>query len=207
MATIGSDIYLRIPQESDQRILHPGTVQTIQDGIHTACFEEQDVAADPGDEVIIYFERQGKFMQQAARVAAIAAVDAQPVIGFEFIGEAVSAESRECFRVCTLTAEVTATLDDKETCEVLDISSTGFAVLSTSERNLGAAVKVTMCHQDRQFNGSASIKSVRDLGGGKFRYGMHCVDNRAAGDNLENGLRTVSTAVQRQQLRRMAGTG
>ena len=58
----------------------------------------------------------------------------------------------------------------------------------------------------RTYTGKACVQSVRDLGGGRTRYGLHCVRYLEAKGTLAEGLQRASMRIQREQLRRLAGS-
>lgn len=218
MLTKESRIFIQRPDEAAQRILHAATVLAATDNIYAIRPAESDLAFEAGDELRIFFEKDRKFMQQAGRVEALmdpppddtdesqaSPQDAAPILGVATVGEPASAESRECYRVLTMFTDMTVCVGDEDQCPLLDVSATGFAVVSSQELLVGQIVDVSPHHDGQSFPGQASVQSVRDLGAGRFRYGMHCTDERGGDRTLVNGLQQISAAVQRQQLRRMAG--
>lgn len=227
MPSIGADLFVQFPSESSQRILHPGVVKQSTDGGYVVCFDEVDLSAVPGQDVLIFFEHQRQFMQQPARIDAAMEPDntfddeateapasaqrmmagndepAGPTLGIEVTGDMVSAESRECFRICTVLADMFACVGDDDRCPVLDISSTGFAVIATDRYQVGERIAASMNFDDIETEGDVCIQSVRELSDGRYRYGLHCA-SKGSGD-MANKMPRISMAVQRRQLRRMSG--
>ena len=68
MVGIGSGFHLQLPGKSKQRILHPAKVVELQDDTYTAEVEEQPLVVESGQDVLIYFEKNQKFMQQSAHI-------------------------------------------------------------------------------------------------------------------------------------------
>src|SRR5438552_14953790 len=63
-------MYLLVPNESNQRVLHPGRV--LQTGDEQIALEfDKAVAPPPGSDVNLFFELDGKFMQQGASIVAL----------------------------------------------------------------------------------------------------------------------------------------
>ncbi|MFG0329667.1 MAG: PilZ domain-containing protein [Phycisphaerales bacterium] len=221
----GDGIFFQFPGESTtQRILHAATVTGQADGSFNAVFQDDTAQVEPDTELLVYFERNNEFMKQSARINATfsgendetgdpvcATGENGPAAGQSFsfttVGSPVSAESRQCFRVSTVVASITVNLKDEFNCPLVDVSATGFSVITDEKFNIGDILPVHLVYDGREFRGSASIQSIRDIGRGKIRYGLHCVDNRSQSADLPKGLQFVSMSVQRQHLRRLRGAG
>jgi len=221
MPAIGNEIFIQTPSEAKGRILHPGHVVGVNQSVYTLLLEEADLQFSPGQEVLVYFEQYRSFMQQAARISALidheeaspeasSANDAPAmedsvgsIIGLETVGEPSSAESRDTYRVSTLLAQLTADVLNEEDCALVDVSATGFAIITKQHLQVGQVVPVCPKFEGKKFEGEACVQSIRHLGDGRIRYGMHCVTKRGAG-MLMRGLQQISMAIQRQQLKRMS---
>lgn len=130
------------------------------------------------------------------------------VFAFQATADAVSAENRQCYRVSTaVSPAVSASLNEGSPCPVMDVSATGFSVLADTELRQGQVVRAVLDHEQQQCNGTAIVQSVKTLPDGTTRYGLHCAGNENTNGNLLKGLQRISAALQRQQLRRMTGTG
>jgi hypothetical protein len=204
MLSAGDGVYVQLQHEPDHRILYPGRIVSTSGALCTARIEEQDLPLDPGSEVTVYYRNRYRFVRQSARIDAITRVGSSPTVGLELLGKPVAAESRECFRVSTVASGVTARVGREEGCSVLDISATGFAVLATTQHPVGAVVPVTLRHEGARFTGHACVESVFPSGT-EFRYGMRAVEDEQSGGNLPKGQVHIAMAVQRLQLRRLAG--
>ena len=205
MLSTDSGFFLRIPDESDERVLHPAKVVEVQDGIYTAQLEEPDLPLTAGQNVLLYYEIDRKFMQQAARIDAVLQVEPEAIVGLETIGAPMSAEERQWYRVSTTLADLTAKIDSEEPCPIQDVSSVGLAVLSRNRHHVGAVVTASVHHEGRHYAGSATVQSIREMGDGWCRYGLACADDKQGGAELSKCLHTITMAIQRQQLRRRAG--
>src|SRR5438128_373659 len=109
MLPVGSPMYLLVPAESNERVLHPGNVIENADGRFVLEFESA-VAPPAGSDADIFFERAGRFFQQGVTVVELRAPEQSPTrqqAVFQPIGQPVSAESRNSFRVCVVTLDLT----------------------------------------------------------------------------------------------------
>jgi hypothetical protein len=203
MFTPDTAIFVEIPGEADPRLLHAAKVTGADGQVCTAELLEGRPPFQAGLDVFIYYEVQHQFMQQPARIEAILQAEPRVVIGFETTGEAVSAEARQCYRVSTVMADLTATVAD-ETCALLDVSATGFAVLATARHGPGKMVKVTLHYRGEDYSGSARVQSVRQMPDGRIRYGLNAADDKKAGGGLLKAQRQITMDIQRSHLRRLA---
>lgn len=202
-------IYIQFPEDQHPRVLHPATVEAADDHRCTAVAAERFLALEVGLEVTVHFQQRRHFTAQAARVKALMHHD-RPRFVFEFIGEAGTVESRRCYRVSTALVELTCTLNGRPDCSVEDVSLTGLAVISGEPLQPAEVVDVALTDlRDRSYAGRAEVRSVREIegGAGGFRYGLHAVHPDHGGGDLQRGLSSLSMALQRRQLRRLAGTG
>jgi len=204
MLTTETGLFLRIPDESDERVLHPAKIVDVQDGIYTAQLEEADLPLTAGQTVLVYYEIEQKFMQQAARIDAVMQAEPEAIVGFETIGEPMSAEERQWYRVSTIMADLSAKIDSEESCPVQDVSTVGFAVLARERYLVGTVVTASVHHAGKHYTGSATVQSVREMGDGSIRYGLACAGDKQGGAELSSCLHTITMAIQRQQLRRRA---
>jgi hypothetical protein len=200
-------IFLDFPNESKQRILHPATIKEANEHGYTAELEEANLSLEAGQNFFVYYNLKRKFVKQAARLDAVLQTDPALAVGFQVTGEPVSAESREWYRVSTVMANLTTTVGPETVCPLLDVSAMGFAAEATQRYEIGQVVPVTLRYEDSQFNGKARVQSIRELDRGRIRYGFHAIDDRTCGGDLRKGLRHISAAVQREQLRRQARSG
>ena len=206
MVGIGVGFHFQLPGNSKQRILHPAKVLgCYKGGVYTAEVEDPALALKDGLEILLYFERNREFMQQSARIDSIEESDTQPVITLTTTGDPVSAESRQCYRTSTVMIELTAEVGSERGCRVLDVSSTGFAVVASQRYSVGKILDATIGYEGKSYNGKLSVQSVRELSPGRIRYGLHCTEAKKTPGNLAQGLQQMSIQIQRAQLRRLAG--
>jgi len=219
------DLFVQLPNETASRVLHGATTVRRDNDTWLIRVDDDTLPFEPGQSLFVYFERQREFMQQPATVVAIEvepapeATDAEPgatserqahsdsgvTLQLQTHGQAVSAESRQCYRASTAVSKRTATLDDESDCLLLDVSMTGFAVRSRTARQVGDIVKTVLHENGRTWSGHACIQSVREIIPGQWRYGLHCADSKATEGDLHKGLQSINLAVQREQLKRLSG--
>ena len=153
---------------------------------------------------LIFFDRKGEFTQHAARIGGVRASEPRAVIGVELVGKPISAESRQSYRISTTVCGLTAKVGSIESCRLLDVSATGFAVLTEERLNIGDVVKTALSLEGDTFTGQVSVQNTGSFADGLTRYGLYCVDEGEPGYDLQSGLLRISVYVQREQLRRYA---
>ena len=203
----GMKMFLNFPNESKKLILHPCMTKEAGERGYTAELEESDLAVEAGQDVFVYYKLNRKLVKQAARIDAAMNNAAALTIGFQITGDIVSAESREWHRVSTVLNDLTADFGPERNCRLLDVSSVGFAVEATKQYEVGNTVPVTLHFEGEHFAGDARVQSIQELRGGQFRYGLHSLTYKSSGGDLRKGQQQISTAVERAQLRRLAGSG
>jgi hypothetical protein len=206
MLSLDLDLFVRLPDEGPARVLHPAKVTGINDTLFSLECEEEGITLGEKSEILIYYNREREFVQQSARVKTISSLEPRCIVAIELHGEAVSAESRECYRVSTVLSSLSATFGPEENCQLNDVSITGFSVTAAHNYEIGAHVSTILQYEGKSFSGTACVQSKRKLGEDRIRYGLHCVnDENEGGFELQRSLRQIGAAVQRQQMRRLAG--
>lgn len=222
MIKSGDRFYVQMPNQSGERVLYPAIVVEQEGSKYTAEVEVSSPPLEAGHDIIIFFELNGEFMQQSGRIDMIKPSDASadetiipsgeikiPIgtaIGFQLVGEAVSAENRQCYRVSTVMVDLTATLDGEANCHLLDISSSGFSLLSKCEHAYGSLVEVTLEYGTNKYSGQARIQNIIEHPRGVFRYGLHGIEDKKVDSELAKGRQVISMDIQRLQLRRRTGS-
>ena len=205
--TPGTGFFVQIPDESSHLILHSAVVQECTNNTYTAELQEDTTLLKSGQDIFVYYEFRNEFTRQPARIHVIADTPSGRTFTFQFTGDAVSAERRQCYRVSTVMAAVIATFGGEENCPVVDVSATGYAVIAAEQYKTTDIIKATIQFEGETFSGLGRVESARKLGVGRIRYGLHCVDGKSTDETLRNGLQQISAAVQRQHLRRLARAG
>jgi PilZ domain len=202
----GSTLFLQFPSETARRILHPSNVtETSGTDNLTILPEDPELGLEAEMELLIYFEWKQQFMQQPARVEALLEGENGTVATLKTVGEPVSAESRQCYRVSTVMSDLTVTFGQESNCLLRDVSVTGFAVTATAEYQIGQVVDVELIFEGKRFQGKASIQSISPTPDGLIRYGTNCVKAGNTAGSISKGVQLISMAVQRQQLNRLSG--
>lgn len=208
MPIVGHTVFMNVPGESSRRILHPTTVTQINgaDG-YTVLPEDQSLSIEVDHEYLLFYERRRRFMQQPAKVEALMESESGTVVALKTIGEPIDAESRQCYRVCTIFSDLYAAFDGEDNCSLRDVSVTGFAVTSSRDNRLevGRVVDARLQHEGKVYSGKASVQSIARTPDGLTRYGVNCVKDGNGPATLTRGVQQISMAIQRQQLSRLAG--
>jgi hypothetical protein len=194
-------MFLFIPNDTNNRVLHPGKVVESSNDAFVGEFAEP-VRPEPLSAVNAYGDVNGKFYQQPAIVAELRQDLPTSIIAFDRAGPPVSAENREIFRVCIAMADIMAKFERENGCPVMDISPVGLAVVSAQVHQLGASINVAFRYDGCAVSTTARVQTVQQRPDGRFRYGL-----LALGKNTDahRALQQITMSMQRQQLRRLAG--
>lgn len=205
MIKTGSDILFQEPTCETRRLRRSVVVDASADEF-SIQFVAEPFAFEADQEVLMYFNGKSEFMQQVARVKEVAQPEegsSEPVtFTLEPVGDAISAENRQNYRVSTISADLEARVGEEEDLDVQDLSSTGFAVLASTEYELGQTVEVSIAHGEEQCHGIAAVQSIRHFGPGRIRYGMRAIEEDPHTGEFLQVLQRISLAVQREQLQR-----
>ncbi len=213
MPTPGSTVFVRLPSESKARILHPMKLSEVAAGDNLMIQPQEDgltldstLKLEVGMELLIYFDHNRQFMQQAVKVDAVFDGESGPRFILQTLGSPMSAEDRQCYRVRTSVTNISiSSFGDEPDCPMLDISQTGFAVTSSTSYKIGQVVETKITLEGNVYTGPTSIQSVTELTQGRYRYGVNCVKTSNPVNPLVNAIHKLSMSVQRQQLNRLAG--
>ena len=205
MLTVGTLIFLLTPDSTKKRILKPGKVIESVKGVIIAQMDET-LALEDGCEVVAFFKVGNKFMQQGA-VLLTPADQAElppgsPKIAFRLIGEAISAEKRQLYRVSVPLANIRARIGTELACQIVDISPEGCAAITRQKYVLGSTVQIHFIHEGESVLAQARVQTFKTLSDGSYRYGFHIGDKISP---ARRALNAIGMLVQRQQLKRMAG--
>ncbi len=206
---VDSDIFLQITDSSRRRVLRPARVVGARDDVFTAALEEdydEDLAAEACRDFLVLFQHEQKFLQQSATVVDVFADGQTAMLTFKTTGEPVSAENRQCYRVSAFAAGLTVELGDEPDCPLLDVSCTGFSVFARRNRDIGSVIDAVFSFESVEYAGQVCVQGRRPSNGGRIRYGLHCVENTCSEGRMPHGLLKMSVSLQREQLRRLAGT-
>ncbi len=194
------ELFLHLPDDEPGAPLHPTRVVDVKDAtISCAALAPIDGLTEGGT-LTVYFHLDGEFMKQPAAVRGTSVEDLF-VADLELLGEPVSAEQRQTFRVSCVGCDIQATVGDERFCKVVDISATGFAVYADQDLRIGDIVPIVVHYDGKNHAGRASVQSVRRIASRVMRYGLSAVGG--TGDKgLAGALPRVNAAVQRERMRR-----
>lgn len=201
MLFLGTEMFLLIPSPSNEKVLHPGKVLQSDQATFTAEFEEP-IAPPVDSDVNTYGAVNNKFFQQGAVVTEIIQAGPNAIIAFKRVGAPVSAENRQTFRVSVVTIGIQSVVDKEKSCHVVDLSPEGFGVIAAREYRRGALVPIAFHHEGLTIESAARVQTIKPRYDKKFRYGF-LVSGKT--NPAVKQLAQLSSAIQRQQLRRLAG--
>ena len=212
MLNMGSDILFQEPTVSSRRLRRSVVIAVAEESI-SVRFVGEPFAFELDQEVLMFFVSKREFMQQIGRITEIQAatgpvdpaVDSMkegPVFVLELVGDPISAESRQDYRVSTISAGIQAKLGQESNLQVQDLSATGFAVLADARYAIGQVIDVKVQHGEESCHGVVSIQSLRELESGRLRYGLRAMEKDPHARAFLATLQRISFAVQREQLQR-----
>lgn len=205
MMSPGQELFVSFPASGTTRVLHAAKICTVEDDVMTFKFVEPDlVPVEAEDACTLFFDGPKEFMQQPAeRVALEDAADTEEPfdLALRLAGEAVSAESRKCYRVGTSLAHYEGTFGKLGTCHIVDVSATGVGFVSQAKLKVGDSVEFSFELNGKSYSGKGFIQSHKEVRIGN-RYGVLCTANNPA---LAKGLQLLTMDAQRTQLRRLSG--
>lgn len=206
MPAIGLTVFTRFPGETKHRVLYASTITQLS-GPDSLTVQPEDtaIAYEVGQELLIYFEKRRQFVQQPAKVEALLDSEAGRLVVLKTLGEPVSAESRQCYRVSTIFSNLAVTFGGVENCSLRDVCVTGFAVISPRQYKTGQVLDVELVFEGKRYTGQGCVQSMTLMPDGQTRYGVNCVKSAPSPLSLSKGVQQVSMSVQRQQLNRLAG--
>ena len=155
---------------------------------------------------MVYYNRARDFVQQLVRVEAQSSSGPPFVLSVKFVGDAVSAGTRDEDRVSTSGAGLTATLDEEDGCPIQDLSLSGLAVISNRKYPIGRCLEIAIPYADEEYVGQMEVQCAHPLVDGKTRYGLLGVFDSEQGRNLQNGLTRMTLEIQQQHLKRLLGS-
>lgn len=199
MLKTGDILYLRVPDDTNVRILHKSKIVSISDLGPTIEIDKPDPQLRTGMEVLVYYETNRRFVQQVARIERIESAEPTSLLQLALTSGAIEAEARAHSRVRWPCKGVVFTVDG-EKCPVLDLSPVGFAVASQQSFAAEQIVSVSLEHEGVEYRGRAQIRSFGDVsdadlvGAGASRYGLQ-VDRQKEGETLPDGLRALTVSL------------
>ena len=202
MLQTGSTLHVMLPDATGAVALHAALVLEAEGSTCLAGLEIAPACVPlPGTEVPIAFQVRGRFFQQTAMVAVVRDGESFPVIALTMLGEPVSAEKRGTFRVSTIDSGITMRIEKEKTCQLADVSATGFAAICKCKYEVSKFVTVMLDYDAFTMTGAARIQTATPLDGGKTRYGFMVLPSRL---EMRRTLEKLAFSEQRKQLRQTA---
>ena len=193
-----ADILVQLPEEKAQRRLHAAK-HTGSEGRLQRLELSAPLPLEAGQHLVVYYEEQRTFVQQAARVEQVD--EACISLWIEPVAAPIADESRQSYRCPTLVEDISATLGAEADCEVLDVSESGLAVHARTRHEVGTRLPAAVRFEGLESEGHVVVQSARPRGT-RWRYGLSVV-----GGDLQAAMARIFLDVQRRQLRRRAGGG
>ena len=190
--------------ERERRLLAGRLLEVSEHDGYRVRFEATDLEIQPGDVLQLYFDWDRTFTKQLVHAVALGGQQREPSLDLRPVGEPVSAESRECYRVSAHAARVLAHLGDSPACEVVDVSASGFSVHTREPYEPGHALRATLLYEGAAIEGFVRVRNVRRTRGGRLRCGVSCIEDGHGSSNLSRALTRLNLALQRAQLARRA---
>ena len=201
-----SEIFLKDFAGSFERILYPATIIEVRDDLYIVEFEEPHFRPEVEQNVFIFFEYSRNFYQQLTTILEINETEeGNRQIVLRTVGEAVSAEHRQFYRISTVISEIHAKIGSESECRVSDISIEGVSFISKKKYPMGQTLIVSVFSEMTKISGRMCIQNIRELDNDLVRYGLRVIEEQGTMNELENGLREISTHIEREQLNRLAG--
>ncbi len=168
----GSSVYLGLDDPSGGRVLRPGIIAAIAKDRCTIGFENSELSIKTGDERLIYYHEFQEFVQRRVRVEEQSETGPLSRVVMKFIGDAISADTRQEYRVSAINAGLTATLDTEESCTIQEISRSGLGLVSDRKYTIGQILNVTLHFVGEDYSGQMVIEWLRQLDGDRNQYGL-----------------------------------
>ena len=201
----GSPVYLGLDDPSGRQVLRPGIIAAIAQDRCTIEFENSELSIKTGDGYLIYYHDFQEFVQRRVRVEEQSETGPLSRVVMKFNGDAVSADTRQEYRVSAINAGLTVTLDTEEGCTIQEISMSGLGLVSDRKYSIGQILNVTLHFVGEDFSGQMVIEWMRQLDGDRTQYGLRGLFDAKDSDTLRIGLMRFTRAVHRQNLQRVSG--
>ncbi len=201
MLTVGTSVFISIPDESKEPIFHVGKVIETDAEMFMAEFDQVQ-ALPVGFNVSAFGEVDGKFYQQKAVVREINRVKPHPIMTFQRSGSLILAEKRASYRVHISRAIISGRIGDEIRCIVTDVSPEGFGAITGKSLQIGSSVNVHIEYEKEVLKGHVCVQSVGAMSNGKHRCGFLVPEKDA---KMRRSLERIASMIQRRHLRTIAG--
>lgn len=196
-------IYVRDPEREDNLV--PGVVsETLGQKVMVRFMQPVSFAA--GVETVVFFHSASNcFTSVPCQMQRMFSKGQYPTGALVLTGDKEVAENRSSFRIDIHDRSVSATVNEKEQGEVVNISCGGLAVLLPSDPfDLEAWVRVALQYDGGEHCGKMQVRSKVQDKQGRFRYGLMTDPNEA---NLPSQLTRITQELQSLKARRLSRVG
>lgn len=192
-----SQVFVLFPDKSQQEVLCEGVVLTSDGKTFRAEFW-QAINLVVGDAVRVHYDEDHNFVHADATILGCVQTGDHNTIQFAILNASHAQESRRFVRVSLVNTGLCADIDEASDCELVDVSAEGFAVIVPNAFEVGDAVPVAIQLHGECNTGRACVRSVWDLGDGRWRCGFQAIHGE---QDLVQGLEriTVETLVNVSQ--------
>ncbi|MCH7868223.1 MAG: hypothetical protein IH881_11045 [Myxococcales bacterium] len=197
------EIYVRLPDEQEERILHLGLCLEWNADTAVVSISDREFGLEAGQDILLYFTDRSQFLQLAVRITRATIEGVKLQLELERQSDPISAEARETFRVTTLTSGIEVLPGGTDRRSLRDISVIGFGLVTSESYQLGQTLSVVVERgEDERYEGRACVHSIRKLRKGHVRFGFRALPDKDDA-NLAQELKDLTIEVQRAQLQRV----
>jgi hypothetical protein len=200
----GIPVYLGLDDPSGGRVLHPGIIAAIAQDRCTIEFKNSELSIKTGDRYRIYYNQFQEFVRRDVEVEEQSETGPLSRVVMKIIGDSISADTRQEYRVSAISAGLTVTLDAEESCSVQEISTAGLGFVSDRKYSIGQILDVTLHFEGEEPSGQMVVEWIRQLDGDRTRYGLRGLFDAKGSDTLRIGLMRFTRAVHRQKLQHIS---
>jgi hypothetical protein len=201
----GRPVYLGLDDPSGCRVLRPGIITAIAQDRWTIEFENSELPIKTGGGWLIYYHEFQEFVQRCVQIEQQSKEGPRLRLVLKVIGDVVSVNTRQEYRVSAINAGLTATLDTEEGCTIQEISMSGLGLVSGRKYSIDQTLDVTLRYKDDEFSGRMTVQYALEVDGERTRYGLRGLFQAGDGSPLRSGLTRTTLAIHRQQVRRISG--
>lgn len=200
MLDVGTSFLIQFTEATlHKNAICSATLRDTIDGLFTAELWEEDADIETGQEFIAYYDIDGIFVKQFARIEMTLPSDTTSLISFRLLDTPKTADKREDYRIAIQDYNLTADICNETNCPLIDVSNFSFAVHATGKYALASIVTVVLQFKGTRYLGKATVESVTDLPDGRIRYGFRYVDNSRASVSLKTGIQLIKLTLDQNE--------
>ena len=165
--------------------------------IYVATFEGEDLG-EPGDAVRLYYQLDAAFWCQRAKITNMEISTQGLIVTFEVTAKPRKEELRRAGRIAAHLSGITAAVQGKPECIVINVGEKGIAIVSNENHNIGDFVNVEVRWNAETWIGRMTIKHAKEAVRESCIYGLECSEAND-GQMLREGLGRITATVTFQQ--------